>query len=1589
MGRLRKGVIALLAALAMVTSVPLVSAFAVSESSGAGSDGSGVTVGKTASELENDTTTVTLKVGATQEKTVSDVVFVLDKSASSEIRQEAMKMLDELVEQSKEGNVIKVGIVNFESLELDDWGCGLTPLTDENRETIEQAIQYKEKDSSGTNIHAGLVAGEKMLKADTEVDDANKHLVLVTDGVAYLWGTAEDGGPFSIYSESISNGEENLYASHETIDWHHENAASKYYDEFSDMVTWMSSHGDSIKSDIETYGIKYEEGQYQASDYEVMHGQGEDTDWSVIDKFKSENSYVPYEDLTQTASAPDAAIYMAANEWQAIAEEYQAYAYHDPRYSKNGKYVWAANAISNLSDLGGYSAELPEDAADYDGMFDAVKSSVLYEIQSGTVTDVIGNDFDLDSLSSFKLKVGETELEGEVDEEKQTVTFGDKDEYVVTYYNRGTDSDSREQFSWAINTPVEQGKGLELSYELKLANKETEPGKYEVPTNEEATLDYTSTVGDGGTVEFPEPEVSYTVYESGEIVGNDGVTVDKVADPTDLTNTDETTVTLSVGSTEETTAADVVFVLDKSTSDNVKNQALALLNELMDHTEQSNLKVNVGVVTFNRVANNEGFNLGLTELSEESYESISKIFNKELKDGSNLEAGIRAGKEMLDDGDSVLPENKHLVLVSDGIAYMWGVGENPRTMYVELNNTRAAGVDLVNDYYAYRSHDWDAYLNAAQWLKDAEEGGIEDEINDCEVDYTSGTDNDVMPYVPAGDDHPYTSLEGALYKAGQAWQEAADDGYQLYAFASTERASTYPWGPNFVGGLGTIGGVSTTYSDTETGVDGIFDGVKNSVIYELEEGVITDVIGEDFDLTSLDSFSLTVGSTTYKGVVDETVGTVSFDNGNYIVTYYPDTDATHNEHFTLEINVPVMSDAGLSISYGLTLVNRETEPGRYEKIPTNESAVLKYESTDGEEKEKPFPRPEVWYEVDLEAWIRPADITVYMGGEEGQGYEGVITGTDTDGDDDSDGDYVQENSLPNPGFYFDLPNEVNKALLAAEVADDDNELLSVDLSRYLAIEGPNSQKWTVEAYGESSSVLDGKHLYRIVPKDDNTHPLRLQFEDADGNIQTSDQFDPTQALYQTYKMLIYTGDLDRDAITLKVTIPGKDGAEDQVFNCKLAVPDEQTEGTLTIRYVTGDQDQVVTDVMDSEDAVLTEAAEAGNADKAYAVIDGDVTYRVNDSTVDVSDPQNVGPSLLFDEVVSDESVTDVQGMDSYDEQLRDEALAVLGDRGVNLSNVDFEAKYLDLVDAHNGNAWLTAVDENGDSKDVTVYWPYPDGTDEDTAFYLVHFEGLDRELQNSEIAGAIQDADTEVIELGEPTDHGIKFTTDSFSPFVLVWGTSDSDPDNPPVNPPHEEDPDPSDPSDPTDSDTDVSKKLDGRDLKAGEFSFVISTAKDYGSAVSPARLTATNAADGSVNFAGGFTFSKAGTYDFVISEVLPTDDDPEADGVQSDGVTYDESTHRATAKVTEVDGKLQVSWTVDDAITFTNDYEEPGEPDTPAEPEEPTTPEEPDQPAKPEEPEEGLPSTGDAAPAAIAAVAGIGLACIAGAVALRKRGEK
>lgn len=373
--------------------------------------------------------------------------------------------------------------------------------------------------------------------------------------------------------------------------------------------------------------------------------------------------------------------------------------------------------------------------------------------------------------------------------------------------------------------------------------------------------------------------------------------------------------------------------------------------------------------------------------------------------------------------------------------------------------------------------------------------------------------------------------------------------------------------------------------------------------------------------------------------------------------------------------------------------------------------------------------------------VDPADITIYMGGT--TGYEGVT----------SDGAITGSNSLPEPGFYIELPKDVNAALRTAGVSTEGE---GANLSDYLKIytHGYNGETgelhWKLEPYGDTYSGAYERYIYRIVPDPTDGQeavPVRLQFTDDSGSVTTSDAFAPSEegALNQHYTMQLYTELVQNDQVVFEVTV-----GDAHYYNSM-----ELATGDLNVRYVTGDQNDVVTGVLNSVEDLA--AAKEDDASKAYAVLPSDAQYFVNGSQVDVT--TSATPSLLFDSVVSDHNT---EGAGDYDQQLANRAVDVAAEAGTAYTHPWYEAKYLDLVDASNGNAWLTS------SEPVTVYWPYPVGTDENTEFTLVHFEGLDREMGNGEVENNIASANAVSVEI-ENTPYGIKFTTTGFSPFVLMW----------------------------------------------------------------------------------------------------------------------------------------------------------------------------------------------------------------------------
>ena len=124
---------------------------------------------------------VTLSLPAQQETLISDVVFVLDKSTSPE-KESALRMLETLQEQVGADAKVRVGVVTFNTTAAKNGFFDLSTELDK----IQTAFDAPQV--SGTNLHAGILAGAAMLDADTAVqDDHRKYLIVISDGITYMY----------------------------------------------------------------------------------------------------------------------------------------------------------------------------------------------------------------------------------------------------------------------------------------------------------------------------------------------------------------------------------------------------------------------------------------------------------------------------------------------------------------------------------------------------------------------------------------------------------------------------------------------------------------------------------------------------------------------------------------------------------------------------------------------------------------------------------------------------------------------------------------------------------------------------------------------------------------------------------------------------------------------------------------------------------------------------------------------------------------------------------------------------------------------------------------------------------------------------------------------------------------------------------------------------------------------------------------------------------------------------------------------------------------------------------------------------------
>ena len=857
--------------------------------------------------------------------------------------------------------------------------------------------------------------------------------------------------------------------------------------------------------------------------------------------------------------------------------------------------------------------------------------------------------------------------------------------------------------------------------------------------------------------------------------------ISKSKTATELDENYQSEVTLSLPAAQEQLESDVVFVLDKSTSAELEQQALDMLDDLNTQIKDTGAKVNVGVVIFNKQANRE---LELTELNDDNMDTIEAAIKKEISSGTNTHAGLLAGKAMLDADTDVDANRKYLVFVSDGITYMYN--ETPTvtawSFYADAWNIWAGPDNWYSKYGTNEAPDnWD------KWMSD-----IGQQVAEQGTTYEYSYGGTATTSTPQGDNWKTAyamSIDKALYLTNQLYNEMEAQGYRCYAMKASTNAD-HPWASSFMDYLADGEQVS-------------FDNIRNDIYYLLDKGSTIDdymgyVEGEDgynFDLVinndDLSNLYMTIERLNADGtsaepvilnaqsIIDNKYGFGEWRDGiyDYELEYIPADDGS--EHFTWTTNVPLTNFERVQLHYTVKLMNPKTTPGTYGEYDadgslgttkglfTNNEAKLTAVDSNSQNIVEYFAKPTVSYTIEAKepVTIRPADITVYTGGD---GYTGVVGGVNEEG--------KEEDGLPTPGYLITLPSDINQEIFGGNQnaqdltglvrfvydGNDDGEYNKEEENGEIV-----DRIWELALYSSGGNMTSqtspedniARYVYRMDKDTLSETPIRIQFYEGDNtdNFVTSDDFNLSlkDDLYKEFNMAIYPGSLHKGKIKAEILDP----KTKQI----IATRDVKVEsGKLTIRGTTNEEQ--FTTVGNEEESVVKNVNSHGFA--AVAPNEG-TKYYINNSQVSV-DPANV--SLLSDDVVEDSKET----LKQY-----------LTENGYTNENENYQYQYLDLVDRTNGNAMVTSSDP------IDVYWKLPEGADPDDEFKVVHFSGLDRDFNGQQlerninpnevkIYGDGEDGKLEVVKIGG--ENYLKFSTKDFSPFVLVWDEKDEPTD--PVNPP-------------------------------------------------------------------------------------------------------------------------------------------------------------------------------------------------------------
>ena len=226
--------------------------------------------------------------------------------------------------------------------------------------------------------------------------------------------------------------------------------------------------------------------------------------------------------------------------------------------------------------------------------------------------------------------------------------------------------------------------------------------------------------------------------------------------------------------------------------------------------------------------------------------------------------------------------------------------------------------------------------------------------------------------------------------------------------------------------------------------------------------------------------------------------------------------------------------------------------------------------------------------------------------------------------------------------------------------------------------------------------------------------------------------------------------------TVKLTVDGRPVEELTITYQGKELTYNVLPGTLVLRYI-NDQTSEHHEVFTPD-----EAQASTDREQPFAAAQDTTQFYINGHQERETDFEDV--SLMFDDILSS------YGDNNPQQDLVDKAAAI----GVTLDPDHTQFKYMDLVDSTSDNAWVSA------SQRITVFWPYPEGTDQNTPFTLLRYDGVNRQYglggdesyqDQMQAVTVTQLAQEEKSATVQQLEHGLLLTIQEFTPaaYALSW----------------------------------------------------------------------------------------------------------------------------------------------------------------------------------------------------------------------------